>query len=480
MSNKNNEQGLGVVKLSLFAIGTTLASGVFSLSGDFAAGGAHTLAVLLGWLICGIGMLGLTLCFFKLSVVKTELTSGIYSYAQQGFGEYVGFNSAWGYWMSALLAQLAFIALLFETLGNFFPVFGDGTNLFSMVIASVIIWALSLLVLRGVNQAVAINAVVVVAKAIPILVTVIAIILGSAFKMDIFMDNFYGEGSGMSLMEQIKSTVYTTVWIFIGIEGAVVLSGRGKNTRVSGQATIISFASLFVLYFLISFLSMGVMPAEELANLGNPPLAGVLEAVVGPWGAALVNLGVVVSLGGAMFSYTILCVDSAYGPAQQGAFPEGLAKTNKFKAPTWSVIASAAIVQFFIVVIYINASAYQAVYALSTSAIMVPYVFSAFYYLKLVIRGEGLEEGNHNKVGAWIIAIIGSVYGVWLLYASGVTYILAATILYAPGTLMYLYNRKKKGEKYFATTVDMVICICLMIALVAAIVLTANGTIQLL
>lgn len=263
MSNKNNEQGLGVVKLSLFAIGTTLASGVFSLSGDFAAGGAHTLAVLLGWLICGIGMLGLTLCFFKLSVVKTELTSGIYSYAQQGFGEYVGFNSAWGYWMSALLAQLAFIALLFETLGNFFPIFGDGTNLFSMVIASVIIWALSLLVLRGVNQAVAINAVVVVAKAIPILVTVIAIILGSAFKMDIFMDNFYGEGSGMSLMEQIKSTVYTTVWIFIGIEGAVVLSGRGKNTRVSGQATIISFASLFVLYFLISFLSMGVMPAEE-------------------------------------------------------------------------------------------------------------------------------------------------------------------------------------------------------------------------
>lgn len=51
MGNKINEQGLGVGKLTLFAIGTTLASGVFSLSGDFAAGGAHTLAVLIGWLI---------------------------------------------------------------------------------------------------------------------------------------------------------------------------------------------------------------------------------------------------------------------------------------------------------------------------------------------------------------------------------------------------------------------------------------------
>lgn len=476
----NNEQGLGVGKLSLFAIGTTLASGVFSLSGDFAAGGAYTLSVLIGWAICGIGMLGLTMCFFKLSVVRTDLTSGIYSYAKEGFGEYVGFNSAWGYWMSALLAQLSFITLLFASLGNFFDIFGDGSNLISMVIASIIIWLLSVLVLRGVNQAVAINAVVVIAKIIPIVVTVVAIILAGAFKVDIFMQNFSGVEGGLSLLEQVKSTVYTTVWIFIGIEGAVVLSGRGKNTKVAGVATVISFASLFILYLIISVLSMGVMPAEELAELGNPPLAGVLESVVGPWGAALVNIAVIISLGGAMFTYTILCVDSAFGPAQQGSFPAVLAKENKFKAPTWSVVASAMIIQVFIVIIYFNASTYQAVYALSTSAIMIPYVFSAFYYLKLVAKGQGLEEGNNNKFMAWLIAIVGSVYGVWLLYASGVTYILAAVMLYAPGSLMYLYNRKKTGKKYFETTTDAVIFVGILIALVAAIICTANGTIVLL
>lgn len=278
-------------------------------------------------------------------------------------------------------------------------------------------------------------------------------------------------------MEQVKSTVYTTVWIFIGIEGAVVLSGRGKNTKVAGTATVISFLSLFVLYFVISVLSMGVMPQEELAELSNPPMAGLLEAVVGPWGAALVNIAVIISLGGAMFSYTILCVDSAYGPAVQGSFPAGLAKVNRFHAPTWSVITSALIVQGFIVVIYFSASTYQAVYALSTSAIMVPYVFSAFYYLKLVFRGEGVERGG-SVFGAWVIAIVGSVYGAWLLYASGVNYILAAVMLYAPGTLMYLYNRKKQGKTYFQTTTDLVICILLMIALVAAIVMAVNGSLE--
>lgn len=476
----NHEQGLGVGKLSLFAIGTTLASGVFSLSGDFAAGGAHTLAVLIGWAVCGIGMLGLTLCFFKLSVVRTDLTSGIYTYAKEGFGEYVGFNSAWGYWMSALLAQLSFITLLFSSLGNFFKIFGDGSNLLSMVIASVIVWLLAILVLRGVNQAVAINAVVVIAKIVPIVVMVAAILLAGAFKFDIFMDNFTGTEGGLSLMEQVKSTVYTTVWIFIGIEGAVVLSGRGKNTKVAGISTVISFAALFILYLIISILSMGVMPAEELAALGNPPMAGILEAVVGPWGAALVNIAVIISLGSAMFTYTILCVDSAYGPAEQGSFPDVLAKVNRFNAPTWSVIASTGIVQLFIVIIYFNASTYQAVYALSTSAIMIPYVFSAFYYLKLVMKGQGLEEGNHNRISAWLIAIIGSVYGVWLLYASGLTYILAAVMLYAPGTIMYLYNRKKHGRKYFDSLNDTMVFICLMIALAAAVFLTANGTIVLL
>lgn len=473
----NNEQGVGVFKLAMISVGCTLASGVFSLSGDFAAGGAYPLAVLIGWGICGVGMLGLAMCFFKLSVVRTDLTSGIYTYAREGFGEYVGFNSAWGYWMSALLAQLSFITLLFAALGNFFDLFGSGSNLASMIAASIIVWGLSLLVLRGVNEAVAINAVVVVAKIVPILVMVIAIIFAGAFRWEIFMDNFTGEGTGMPLMEQLTSTVYTTVWIFIGIEGAVVLSGRGKNTKVAGKATMISFITLFILYLLISVLSMGVMTTEELAALGNPPMAGILEAVVGPWGATLVNIAVILSLGGAMFTYTILCVDSAFGPAEQGAFPQVFAKLNKFKAPTWAVLASAIFIQVFIIIIYFNAATYQAVYAMSTSAIMVPYVFSAFYYLKLVIKGKGLEQGNTNKIGAWLTGIVGSVYGIWLLYASGLQYILIATILYAPGTIMYLYHRKKTGKKLFDNALDFIICIGLMILVVVAIVMTATGKI---
>lgn len=471
----NKERNLGVFPLAMFAVGLTLASGVFSLSGDFAKSGAHTLATLIGWAICGVGMFALTMAFFKLSVVKKNLTSGIYSYANEGFGNYVGFNSAWGYWMSAILAQISFIALLFETIGNFVPAFGNGANLLSIVVASVVIWALSLLVLRGVNQAVILNAIVVIAKAIPVIVVVIAIIVGGAFKWEIFVDNFSGTGE-LSLLEQVKGTVYTTVWIFIGIEGAVVISGRGKNTKISGQATIISFASLFILYVIISVLSMGVMPAKQLAELPNPSLGGVLETVVGPWGATLVNIGVIISLGGALFSYTILCVDSAFGPAEHEAFPAILARKNKNGAPTWSVIISGLIIQLFIIIMYLNNATFQALYALSTSAIMVPYVLSAFYYFKVVMNGEDKEFEGGKRFVPWLIAIGASVYGFWLLYASGTTYILIASLLYAPGTIMYIYNRHKRGKKIFDGIGSVIVCVVLVVAAIISLVLTANGT----
>ena len=471
----NKERNLGVFPLAMFAVGLTLASGVFSLSGDFAKSGAHTLATLIGWAICGVGMFALTMAFFKLSVVKKDLTSGIYSYANEGFGNYVGFNSAWGYWMSAILAQISFIALLFETIGNFVPAFGNGANLLSIVVASVAVWALSLLVLRGVNQAVILNAIVVIAKAIPVIVVVIAIIVGGAFKWDVFVDNFSGTGE-LTLLEQVKGTVYTTVWIFIGIEGAVVISGRGKNTKISGQATIISFASLFILYVIISVLSMGVMPAKQLAELPNPSLGGVLETVVGPWGATLVNIGVIISLGGALFSYTILCVDSAFGPAEHEAFPAILARKNKNGAPTWSVIISGLIIQLFIIIMYLNNATFQALYALSTSAIMVPYVLSAFYYFKVVMNGEDKEFEGGKRFVPWLIAIGASVYGFWLLYASGTTYILIASLLYAPGTIMYIYNRHKRGKKIFDGIGSVIVCVVLVVAAIISIVLTANGT----
>lgn len=474
----DKEKNLGIGKLTLFAVSTTLASGVFSLAGDFAAGGAHTLAVLIGWAICCVGMLGLAIAFYRLSVVKPELSSGVFNYAKTGFGDYIGFINGWGYFISAVLCPVSYVALMFATLGNFFPAFGSGNNILSIVIGSIYMWFLVYLVYRGVNQSVTINAVVVIAKLVPIIFSVIAIILLGGFKWEIFTQNFAGTPDGLSLGEQIKSTVTTTVWTFIGIEGAVVLSARAKNTKIAGQATIYSFLALLVLYVLISVLSMGVMPQEELAELGNPPMAGVVAHVVGPWGATLVNIAVILSVGGAMLSYIILCTDSAYQPALNGLMPKFLTKTNKYNAPTWSVLLTGIILQYFIIMLHINDSSYQALYAVSTSTIMFPYFFSALYYLKLMKEGHGCDNGAGSKAVGWFAAIIGTVYGIWLLYASGWEYILITTLCYAPGTILYIWAKKEKREKIFGQRVDLISFALVMVLFVISLVMLSTGAIQ--
>ncbi|QIB68211.1 amino acid permease [Aminipila butyrica] len=479
-NNVNSQNGLGVVRLTAFAIGSTLGSGVFSISGDMAANGAGTGAVLIGWLICGIGMFALMMCFYELNQYRPDLKSGVYSYAREGFGDYMGFNSAYGYWIGAMLTNVSFATLLFASLGYFFPVFGEGNNLISISCASVFIWFTVFLVLRGVSQAATINLIVVIAKILPIIVLVLSILFVRAFKLEIFLDNFWGEPGGLSLVEQVKATTYATVWTFIGIEGAVVISGRAKKSRDAGTATIISFFCLLLIYVMISVLSMGVMTRAELAALGNPPMAGVLEHVLGSWGAIFVNIAVIVSLTGATFTYTMLASEAAYEPAVQRCFPKFFAGENKRKAPASALIISNIVIQVFLIIVLFNESTYQVFYTLSASMVMLPYLLSSMFYLKLVFRKEG-ELGQlrgRQQLVQRIVAIGGTIYGAWLFYASGITYILITAILYTPGVLLYIWSKNEAGEKPFCNKINLIIFIVLVIMFVASVVMIGNGTIK--
>lgn len=448
--NNLNNQGLGFLRLTGIAVGATIGGGVFSMSGDMAASGANTMAVLVGWLICGIGMLGLMLCFHGLNRTKPELTGGIYSYAEAGFGDFVGFNSAWGYWISALLANVSYATLLFAAIGYFFPIFGEGNNLISIVLASVIIWAMHLLVLRGVKEASGVNLVITIAKIIPIFAFLVFVMFMRAFDWSVFTQNFFGEAGGPSFWAQVKATTSSTVWAFIGIEGAVVISSRAKKTSDVGKATVTAFLTVLVIYVLISVLSMGVLTRAELAELGNPPLAGILEHVVGQWGAVLVNLGVIISLTGATLGYTIIAAECPHDAAIRGSFTRIFAKKNKNSAPSASLWITNGIVQLFLIITYFNESTYQIFYAISASMIMFPYLLSALYYLMVVMKKEGLEaESTADLLKRKIAAVVGTIYGMWLLYASGVEYILISSLLYAPGIIFFVISKKERNQKIF-------------------------------
>lgn len=443
-----------------------------------AASGAHTGAILIGWAIAGVGMLSLMMCYYGLNKFRPDLTNGIYSYASEGFGHFMGFNSAWGYWISALLCNVSYVCLLFGALGYFIPAFGAGNNLLSIVVGSVFVWVMAALVIRGVSSAAFLNVITTVAKVLPLLVFIIAIIVFRAFDADIFMENFWGTGE-MPLSEQIMSTTSATVWSFIGVEGAVVLSGRAKKSSDVGKASITGFLCLLALYVLIAVLTVGSVPIEELAGYNTPQLAQVLEHAVGPWGAALVNLGVVLSLLGAFLGWTIIAADCPYSAAQQGVFSKLFMKSNEHDAPVSSLLITNAIVQVFLIIMYFNESTYQLFYGISTLMIMVPYLFSGAYYLKFAITDKGkLMKTSSDRAQAYIFGFLGTVYGFWMLYSSGLSNLMISTILYLPGLIVYAIGRKEKGLKLFDKTYEAIIAVALIVLAVYSLVQLIQGNIS--
>jgi arginine:ornithine antiporter/lysine permease len=76
------------------------------------------------------------------------------------------------------------------------------------------------------------------------------------FHLDLFTNDFWGKGLSLgSIGTQVKSTMLVTVWVFTGIEGAVLFSSRAKKSSDVGKATVIGLISVLVIYVMITMLS---------------------------------------------------------------------------------------------------------------------------------------------------------------------------------------------------------------------------------
>jgi len=465
MSESPGKLRLGA--LVALVVGSMIGGGIFSLPQNMAAS-ADVGAVLIGWVITAIGMLTLAFVFQTLANRKPDLDGGVYAYAKAGFGDYMGFSSAWGYWISAWLGNVGYFVLLFSTLGYFFPIFGEGNTPAAVIGASVLLWAVHFLVLRGIKEAAFINLVTTVAKVVPLVLFVLIALF--AFKLDIFTADIWGVKNPDlgSVMNQVRNMMLVTVWVFIGIEGASIFSSRAEKRSDVGKATVIGFITVLLFLMLVNVLSLGIMTQPELAKLQNPSMAAVLEHVVGHWGAVLISVGLIISLLGALLSWVLLCAEIMFAAAKDHTMPEFLRKENANHVPVNALWLTNAMVQLFLIITLFSASTYLSLIYLATSMILVPYLWSAAYALLLAVRGESYEGFAAERRKDLIIGGIALIYAVWLLYAGGVKYLLLSALLYAPGAILFAKAKLELKQPVFTNVEKLIFAAVVVGALVAA------------
>lgn len=430
------DKKLGLTALTALVLSSMLGAGVFSLPQNMAAV-ASPAALLIGWAVTGVGIIFLALAMLLLSRLKPELDGGIFTYARAGFGELTGFCSAWGYWLCAVIANVSYLVIVFSAMSFFtdspgHAIFGDGNTWQAMLGASALLWLVHALVLRGVQTAASINMVATLGKLLPLGLFVLLAI--AAFNYDRFRIDFTGIALGKPVWQQVKDTMLITLWVFIGVEGAVVVSSRARDKKDVGRATLLAVIAALVVYLLVTLLSLGIVPRAELAQMRNPSMAGLMTALLGSWGNLVIVVGLIVSVCGAYLSWTIMAAEVPLVAAQHGAFPRLLSQQNARGAPAASVWLTNGCVQLCLILIWLTGSDYNTLLTIASEMILVPYLLVGIYLFKVA------RERKH--AAAMVVAIGASAYGVWLLYASGPLHLLLSVVLYAPGIALFLFARR--------------------------------------
>jgi arginine:ornithine antiporter/lysine permease len=463
-------QRVTVTTLTMMVVGGMVGAGVFSLPRRFATE-TGVWGALIAWAIAGTGMLMLAFVFQTLAVRKPNLDSGVYAYAKAGFGEYLGFFSAFGYWTSACIGNVTYWILIMSTLGALAPWLGEGNTLPAVAISTVGIWAFAALVLRGTKDAAAINKIVTVAKIIPILM----FILLSVFYFDwgVFRDNLAPQGLG-SLWSQVRGTMLATVFVFLGVEGASVYSRYAKKRQDVGRATVLGFVSVLAIFASVTIVSYGILPRAEIANLRQPSMAGVLEAAVGSWGAVFVSVGLIISVLGAYLAWSLMSAEVLLVAAKDNDMPRFLRRENKAEAPTSAIIMSTILVQVMLFVTMASENAFDFALNMTSALSLFPFVLAAGYALRLAATNETYDDHPEGRTKEMAVAAIATAYTVLLLFAAGPKYMLLSLVIYAPGTVLFVMARREQNRKLFSPPETIILAVSVIGAIIGVIALAAG------
>ena len=466
-------QKLKFLSLAALVFSTMIGGGIFNIPQNMAAQ-ASLGAVILSWLITGAGVLFLIFTFRSLATLKPEYKTGIYQYAEAGFGQFTGFNMAWGYWLCVIISNIALGVMMNDSLGAFFPVLHEH-GFPTIILINFLIWSVFALVVRGLRTASFINTLLTVVKFTTIALIVVLLII--YFKVGLLTADFWGNsftGAGAdigSLSSQIKSTMLVTVFCFLGIESAVMMSSHAVKNNDVAKASVLAFVLALILYTMISVLCYGIMSQQQLAGLSDPSMAYVLKSCAGEWAYYFVIGSIVLSVFISWLSWTLICAETPYGAATVKMLPSQFLRLNKHGMPAYGLVISSIFMSLFTIIVCTAPNVYLAALNLSILMILPPYLFSSLYLCKISFSSQ-------NKLRYLTTGIISSLYCLWCLYSGGLLLLMSTSIFYVMGVGFYILAKKQYHTLSFSTA-DRIVFTLLVLAALASIFLIYKGEIQL-
>ena len=429
-------QKIGLLITTSLVVGNMIGAGIFVLPAALASYGSISL---LGWIFTAVGALVLAKIFSNFSKMIVNKSGGPYTYARAGFGDFIGFLVAWGYWISIWITNGAIAIAIVSALSFFFPQLKD-TPVYSIGLGLGFIWFFTWINSLGIKESGKIQLVTTILKLLPLFYVIIV----GAFYFD--LDNFpsFNE-TGESTFTSLSAVATLTLFAFLGLECATIPAANVENPeKTVPKATLVGTLISTLVYILGTVVLFGILPMNIFVD-SPAPFAEAAKLIGGEFAGYFVAAGAAIAAIGALNGWILIMGQIPMASAKDALFPKIFSKENKKRVPIIGLIIGSLLSSIILLMNYTEGlvKQFEFMVLLTTLCCLIPYLFTAASYALV-----NIEKKFHlkNKFATMTLAFLGFSYSLWAIYGSGSDTVFYGFLLLLCGVPLYIimkWNQRK-------------------------------------
>lgn len=434
---KSDKQQVGLITATSLVVGNMIGAAIYVLPATLAGYGSISI---LAWLLTALGSLVLAKIFGNFSKIIVQKSGGPYIYTKEGFGDFIAFLMAWGYWISIWVGNAAIAIAVVGAISFFIPAL-ESNALYSVMTGLGLIWFFTWINSKGVRTSGRIQVITTLFKILPLL----GFIILGLFYFDV--SNFPEFNlTGESDLKTVAVVATLTLYAFLGVESATIPAENIKDPeKTVPRATMLGTVLTTLIYISATVVLFGLVPVESLKN-SPAPFAEASHVMGGEYSGYIVAAGAAIAALGALNGWILISGQIPMAAARDGLFPRVFKKENRTQTPALGIVIGSLLTSAVMLMNFSESlvSQFEFMILLSTLTALVPYLFtSASYALVMIEKRIGVPKLVRNLV----LAALGFSYSLWTIYGSGNDTVFYGFLLLLAGIPFYIamkYNQKKE------------------------------------
>ncbi len=426
MSTDTKTKKMGLIGLTVVVAVNMMGSGIIMLPASLAQVGAKSL---LAWLVTAVGALCIAWTFAKCGRYCKK-DGGMSAYAEEAHSKSSFFISSYTYYICLVISAVAIAVSCVSYFKPFMPALDTPMHTFYGVCFVLIITTLA----NFAGPKITGNISTITVWGIIIPVVGLSIIGWFWFEPHIMAAAWNPHHDSIS--SAISGGIALTLWAFLGIESAGVISGAVENPeRNVPLACMIATVFSAIVYLASTTVIMGIIPNATLAA-SSAPFGLVFSYLFNPTVGNIVSLLSVIACIGSLLGWQFTNAQVSKAAADEGLFPKIFGKVNKAGAPVPGMIIM-LILELLLASMTINpnlTSQFNTLLNLAVFINMVPYILS-MTGVEALLRRNKVSAGEFKSTA--IVGTIAVVYSIYGVYACGQSAVFWGAIITLFGYIFY-------------------------------------------